>query len=170
MANKTKKTKGGQKTPDKVETEPPTNDDSHLESPSPSDKQPTSDEQSIEKTEISTHVAAMLQGKDFVIKGHTIQHTDGLSVENREIIVDNLVADQNALCRVCITRLRQTFAKINIVGPFGRWLTHNYSQDVHVHLPVGAYYDLENPSPMSTLRIRKDNIAMLIREDLKCQI
>ena len=51
MANKTKKNKGGQKTPDKVETEPPTNDDSHLENPSPSDEQPTSDEQPIEETE-----------------------------------------------------------------------------------------------------------------------
>ena len=173
MANKTKKTKGGQKSPDKVEAEPPTNDDSHPEKPppgAPPEEPPVSDKPPIEEAEPSTYVKAMLQGKGFEIKGHEIQHTDGLSAENREIIVENLIADQDALCRICLTRLRQTFARINFVSPLGQWLTHDHSQEIHVQLPVGTYYDLKNPRPMSTLRICKDNIVMHIREEIKCQI
>ena len=124
----------------------------------------------VEEVELSVHVKAMLQGKRFEINGGEIQHTDGLSAENREIIVGNLIADEDALCRICITRLRQTFARINLIGPFGQWLTHNHSREVHVHLPLGTYYDLKSPRPMSTLRVRKSNIAMHIREELKCQI
>ena len=178
MTNKTKKTKGGRKSPDKAETEPPINVDSHPEKPPPGtppeelppEELPVPVKPPIEEAELSVHVKAMLQGKRFEINGGEIQHTDGLSAENREIIVRNLIADEDALCRMCITRLRQTFARINLIGPFGQWLTHNHSREVHVHLPLGTYYDLKSPRPMSTLRVRKSNIAMHIREDLKCQI
>jgi hypothetical protein len=164
--DKIKKTKGGQKTPEKAEplkeTGPPTNGDSHLENPS--------NERPIEEVEPSANVAAMLQGKGFEIEGHAIRNTDGLSAASRATIVDKLTDDQQAICRTCIVRLRQTFAKIELVVAFGRWLTDNYAQSVHVRLPVSAYYDIKDSRPMNTLQIRKSNITMWIRDDLKCQI
>ena len=172
MTNKTKKTKGSRKSPEKAENEPPSDVDSQPEKlppGTPPEKLPP-EKPPVEEVELSVHVKAMLEGKRFEIKGGKIQHTDGLSAENREIIVGNLIADEDALCRICIARIRQTFASIDLIGPFGQWLTHNHSREVHVHLPLGTYYDLKSPRPMSTLRVRKSNIAMHIREDLKCQI
>ena len=49
-------------------------------------------------------------------------------------------------------------------------LTDDHTQAVHVRLPVGASYDIKDPHPMNTLQIRKSNVAMWIREDLKHQI
>ena len=172
MTNKTKKTKGSRKSPEKAENEPPSDVDSQPEKlppGTPPEKLPP-EKPPVEEVELSVHVKAMLEGKRFEIKGGKIQHTDGLSAENREIIVGNLIADEDALCRICIARIRQTFASIDLIGPFGQWLTHNHSREVHVHLPLGTYYDLNSPRPMSTLRVRKSNVAMHIREELKCQI
>ena len=147
MTNKAKKTKGSRKSPDKAENDPPSDVDSQPEKPPPGtplEKLPP-EKPPVEEVELSVHVKAMLDGKRFEIKGGKVQYTDGLSAENREIIVANLIADEEALCRICIARIRQTFASINLVGPFGQWLTNNHSREVHVHLPLAAYYDLNSP-------------------------
>ena len=121
-------------------------------------------------SKLSTHVKQMLLGKGFEIKSGVVQHTDGLSEENRETIVSNLMANEEALCRINASRIRQTFAGINPVGPFGRWLTNNYSRAIHVRLPLSVYYDVNSSRPMRTLQIHKSNIAIHIREEIKSQI
>ena len=116
----------------------------------------------LKKQKLSDHVKNMLNGKEFNIRSGTVQHTDGLSEENREIIVSNLMADEEALCRISVSRIRRTFANIDLVGPFGQWLTNNFTRAIHVHLPLTAFYDFNSSRPMKTLRIRKSNIAIHI--------
>ena len=113
----------------------------------------------------------MLQGQGFVIvNGDRIKNTDGLSAETRATILDKLTDNQQAMCRKCLIRLDKTYAKLEISGDFGQWLTANDSNEIHVRVPISVFYDTKAEHPLDAMRPRKSNVAMSIREELKCQI
>ena len=67
MMNKTKKTKGSRKSPEKAENEPPSDVDSQPEKlppGTPPEKLPP-EKPPVEEVELSVHVKAMLEGKRF---------------------------------------------------------------------------------------------------------
>ena len=74
------------------------------------------------------------------------------------------------MCRVCLIRLDKTFAKLEISGEFGQWLTANGSNEIHVHVPLNVFYDMEDENPLDAMQPRKSNVTMSIREELKFQI
>ena len=97
-----------------------------------------------------SNVAAMLQGQGFVIvNGDRIKNTDALSAETRATILDKLTKNQHAMCRMCLIRLDKTYANLEISGEFGQWLTVNGSNEIHVRVPLSAFYD---PGRQKSLR------------------
>ena len=174
MAKGGKITKGGKNSPEKDEPPknggpPPTNGDSR-----PEDRHKELPPEEVKPSASSipdSNVAAMLQGQGFVIvNSDRIKNTDGLSAETQATILDKLTADQKTMCRACLIRLEKTYAKLEISGEFGQWLTANGSNDIHVRVPISAYYDPEDENPLDAMQPRKSNVAMSIREELRFQI
>ena len=113
----------------------------------------------------------MLQGQGFgIVNDNRIKNTDALSAETRATILDKLTENQQIMCRMCLIRLDKTYAKLEISGEFGQWLTANGSNEIHVRVPLNVFYDLEDENPLDAMQPQKSNVAMSIREELKFQI
>ena len=154
-----KRNKGGKNSPDKGEPPnnggpPPING-----GPRPEDRPEGLPPEEVKPSASSipdSNVAATLQGQGFVIvNDNRIKNIDALSAETRATILDMLTENQQAMCRMCLIRLDKTYAKLEISGEFGQWLTANGSNEIHVRVPLNVFYDLEDENPLDTMQPQK---------------
>jgi hypothetical protein len=121
--------------------------------------------------EPESNVALMLQGRGFeIVNSDRIKDTERLNEDTRATVLEKLLEHKATMCRVCVMRLDKSYGKLDIAGKFGQWLTTDSSNEIHVHIPLNVFYDMDAEDPFIRMSVRKSNIAISIREGLKNRI
>jgi hypothetical protein len=112
-------------------------------------------------------LAQMLQGKGLIFDVGILRNTTDLSPETRATIVSMVLADKNAMFRICLVKLSNVVCNVEISDDFKFWMTKNRTTEIQIPIPVQEYYVMTLDDPFPSFSMRTFNVSTMICDHLK---